>query len=574
MLLSNADASENFFSIEEGLPRSVDTLKDALDKIVVVLLDMLDVPDNDEQHDSLLVPKDCVALLSQLKELASAFSLAGSHGVEKSLEHLHIAFEKFSSGDKTISMVQRAAIIECCYILPRYFEFVAEQESVAEQPLLLAQCFYSLARTGLAPFVPENQLSDFAFNSQQIAPFSPIADSGTFRRLRQMYQIGLIGLLRQEDTDNQLNLIAHVVERILALENNASSNLMWCLLSEYIAAIRDKSLCLSAQRCHFFSRFDRYLRNFEKQQAVSYSSDQDAQTLTELSFLLVLSNRSEWLTQQLATSASFKPLFYTDKDVGTQRELMERGIDEAISAVCSAVNAQLLDIKARLNVMSESSLCEESDQRFIVKTMTEVTEVLQFCGFALITRPLQQALSKINLWVDEFPEEAELMEIANAILYIENTMLGFSTPGIGESGENASVVSVAEQSVFEHARQVLFTEMQSSIALSKRAIKDFSESNYERKHIANLSPCFQTIEGGFRLSEEHTAAGLMHSCSDFISWLFTSEIESDKQKLPIMADSLLATDYLLKELIAGRKIEASLSKLIEDNTQALSEAMS
>ena len=572
MLVSNAN--HELSNVDDGLPNSVKSLSQALEQFIVRLRECLDVPSDATPGQRELSAKDYRTLNKLLEELQSAFELSGSAASAKLVAAIASSLCKVEQADVAMSFKQRQAIIECAYLLPRYLDFVAEQDGASEQPLLLSSCFYKLAGAGLVPFVTEHELSDFGFKLKQALPSMQVQDEpGSMRRLRQMYQIGLIGLLQNKEANSQLLLINHVVERVLALESEADGQLLWHLFAESLRAIEDGSLSLTPQRRHFFSRFDRHLRAFERQQAVDFENQTNIDTLQELCFMLTLSGRYEWLCEQLQVYAEITPLFYTDADIVAQSEIMERGVDQAIAAVCAEVSSQLGVIKNRLGVMSESQLCEENDQAYIKAMLTEVTTVLKFCGFELLTSPLQHALRHIDSWSTDFPEERELMEVANAILYIENAMYGFAMPGTTLEDDDDSIEAIAEQSVVECAKHVLYSEMQASIALSKRSISDYNESAFENKHIANLGSNFSSLAGGFILSRQAKGAALMQSCSALVKQITQAEIEADRKNLPILVDSLLAIDYLLRELAAGRKIQPNLEQLLDESQQAANSAL-
>ena len=116
--------ASNEFSSDTS-ERSVDALRVALNKVVAAILEAVDLSETDEQEGNAVTVEKANAIGHQLTELTSAFHIAEGKGASLLLKHLRLAIERCAMLDRSLTIQERGAIIECCYIMPRYLDFVA-----------------------------------------------------------------------------------------------------------------------------------------------------------------------------------------------------------------------------------------------------------------------------------------------------------------------------------------------------------------------------------------------------------------------------------------------------------------
>jgi hypothetical protein len=321
-------------------------------------------------------------------------------------------------------------------LLPRFFEYV--QTTGVASPLLLAPCFYALASAGLSKFVMENELVEFDYQAKSLSESldnkaggldesldceevelslvplpkaeeqldeeivdptseqnrSPEDQRQTFRRLRQMYQTALIGLLRDNDISGKLKLIDHVSERCLELCSGSINESVWRLLRKVVVAFNEHGLELTAQRLHFFAKFDRSLKQLEKDPLHGMHCFPDEAVLAELSLLLLLADTQN--VKDINRLGKFTPIPWSDKALLAHREAMERSTYKALHSVLDVINDELLGAKRMLDMMSESGLCEADDVDTLVENCGRISAVLKVSGFATATSPIDNAVAQMN----------------------------------------------------------------------------------------------------------------------------------------------------------------------------------
>ncbi len=549
-------------------------LLETLSNIIAELDTLVDQSVNDQTPARQLAER----LSTQLGEVSGAFTMLELPVATALADQLREAVGQVCESDRAICEKEHQALFKSAYLLPRFFEYVCDTGITSS--LLLAPCFYSLASAGLSPFVSESELAGFDFQPQvdseeADALGGPVALGSeeelalTFRRLRHMYQTALVGMLRDEDVSSKLTLIERVAERCVGLCAANRQGLVWRLLARLLAAIRSGDLELTAQRRHFFARFDRSLKLLVKDTAAGLSALPDAAVMRELAFLLVLADPDCANHEDLQACGQFAPIHWRDVELVKHREAMERSTHKALRTMLEAIREELDAAKRGLDLMSESGLCNEEDVAQLAEACDRIASVLSMGGFDAAAQAIRESLDNIANWTSCAPEDEDLLAVANMMLFVESTLLtgGFVDQGMPEDQQHTVAKGLLQQ-----AQQDLFDEARANIGLAKRAVNAYIESSHEREHIANMNSCLLAIAGAFEMVEIDNACGLMKSCARLLEAIYQNEQDVDEALLDNLADALVTTEYLLEELAVGRGQDASLAQLLDENLAVLAAA--
>lgn len=616
--------SQNILLSEGTLDVVEPELVEALSRVSEQLNALVEQSLNNAVPTEALVKK----LSLQLDEVAGVFTLldlpvAASLSVQLA-QAVERVYQAEPDVEKAISARQYDALFQCVYLLPRFFEYV--QTTGVASPLLLAPCFYALASAGLSAFVSESTLIEFDYQAKELMddavgqlandlteePAAAVADvielslvpitgsesvdsperqddvsaetaqqqeqyeqnehqdahRKTFRHLRQMYQTALIGLLRDSDVSAKLVLIDRVAERSMNLCHGSVNASVWRLLKKLVAAYADNSLELTAQRRHFFNKFDRSLKRLEKDPLHGMHSLPDTEVLAELSLLILLADPQNVNDEDLNRLGKFTPLPWNDKALMAHREAMERSTYKALLSMLGVIKDELLGAKRILDMMSESGLCETENIDTLMTNCERISAVLKVSGYMAATSPIDKAVEQMNNWRLDPPDQEALLDVANMVLYIENALLTGSLLDEGGSQENKSTVA---RGLLQQAQMNLYEESKSNIGLAKRAVIAYIDSHYDRDHIANIGVCLQSVGGAFNIMDVSNAEALMNRCAELLNMAYqgNSNDAVGDDWLERLADALVSVEYLLDELSAGRSADSRVSQLIDDSLTAL-----
>lgn len=550
-------------------------LVESLNRVAAQLDNLIDLSLGEKLRTESLIKR----LADQLDEIAGVFKILELPAAADLSAHLRAAIAKVSEQTPIDPDKIHQALFKSTYLLPRYFEYVAVTGE--KTPLLLAPCFYSLASAGLSRFVDESELlgveftvrpsvldaSTLSYESQQTETEANNDDpTSVFRRLRHMYQTGLIGLLKDNQVDAKLALIERVVSRCINLCSDTPMAYVWKFLAEYLVAIRESRLEFTPQRKHFFAKFDRCLKQLEIDPTEAMKSLPNAAVLNELITLLMLSKPSDTLQQEIADFGDFPRLTLSDGELIKHREAMERSTHKALLAMLEAIGGELEGAKGILDSMSESGICEPADVDGLLKVCGQISAVLSLSGFDKASDSINKALESISLWRETAPDQEDLLEIANLMLYIENAMLTGSL--MYQDWDDAAHDTVVK-GLLQNAQLELYKEAKNNLHLAKRAVSSYIESDFDREHIAYVSRSLEAVAGAFNMIEISSVEELMSLCAQSVQREYELHSEECATTFENLADALVSCEYLLDELSSGRLMDARTAQLIDESLGVL-----
>jgi len=509
----------------------------------------------------------------KIDQITAALQMAELAPVALLASHIKTALQSLIEKGLSPTEKQRRCVFESLFLLQRYLKFMHGLGGDVGMPPVLAPAFFSLSSAGLAPFVDEYQLAGISIKWNQDLVFDGAEDAAAVRRLRKMYQLALIGLLRGndqiEDCREQFKLLTHVAERAYKLSGNELNQCCWKLLQLLVDAFSEGALKLNQQRRHLFARFDRILKELQASGSRQPNKAVFDACIAGSTYLLDSGGRGDQASALLPEQIVVDPAPWSEAEIAAKRAEIESGLKEALGTMTEVVKGLFNDLKTRMGIMEESDVCEEADVRFLTEKFKSIYSVVDFCGFTGPAKQLSEALQLIEAWQVCQPSHEELLTVANILLVVENQLISFSLSDKGIEQSKDSGLS-QEQVLTHQAHQHLFEEMRANIGLANRAIGSYLDSDYDREHIANIADCLQATTGGFKIIGVDIAAELMQNCANLVDAEYRSKIPPEPGRLESLADSLISTEYLLHELTEGRAVDAAMKQLLQQNLDAIS----
>lgn len=466
---------------------------------------------------------------------------------------------------------QLSALSSALYVLRRYLESVDANRQ--EIPELLLPTINELRRAGGQALLPES----FFFSARLDQPRPPRAQAASDdvhadgRRLRHMYQVGLLGYIREQNSVASLRLMGRAMERLDSLLGEQTAARLCWIAAGAIEAIIDGQLLPRRSRKQLFSRLDRELKNllgnpgYEPPRAM----------LKELLYLVALADSKGERCEQLREALSFTSLPFTDYMLEEEYQRLAGPGHAVLRSLSSAIRDELTAVKDLLDLIERGSAQGESFGN-LHAVLGKLGKTLGMVGLTSAGNALQAQMPVVASWSEggEVTGEA-LNRLAEAVLYVESMVASL------ERGERRDVrpqevlpgqeaESFATHQLAE-ARIVVVDEAQAGLSLAKRAITAYLESSGDKLHLANVPVTLQAVRGGLWFLNQGRAAMLVGACADYIQskMLETTQMPSE-QMLETLADALTSLEYYLEAgAVLRPETTPSVLDLAEDSVRAL-----
>ena len=469
------------------------------------------------------------------------------------------------------------------FVLTRYLEYV--QQSRQRAPVLLIPHINALRKAHNKSVLPESHFLSLRIDAEpqlpEQQPVKPV--DGQFRqevrRIRQMYQIGLIGILRDTQQSKSIALLRRGCKKMFALggSQRALAKLWWLAdvaLESFVLA----DMTFLDARKFLFTRIEKILRQVELGGEKAFDSDPPKGLVKELVYLITLSGAKSERGQQVMETYGLSRFPYTDSDLMKEYEAMYGPSAHTVSSLASVLQAEISNTKRIIENAAQSSSQRIDDMDGFLNTLKNVAEILSVVGLVSASHMLKEQIVIAVRWTenkDSIPIE-ELQEVANNLLYLESTVQGLDSSKLSaEKLKKATSMTTRSNAVLSNelasAIRIVIEESLSGLALTKRALNSFSESNFDTAHIKNIARTLSSIRGAmFVLNCQRVEKVLARSAAFVNDVLLDQELPAAVQEiLETFADVIIAIEYYFDSADNNGHMDESVLKIAEESLSAL-----
>ncbi|MBD2859888.1 hypothetical protein IB286_12835 [Spongiibacter sp. KMU-158] len=452
------------------------------------------------------------------------------------------------------------ALSTAFFILPRYLEFIQSRGS--DVPLMAIT--YANDLRVLHGQLP---LFDGYFNATdgwllsrdvKLKVRSQALENKAFdnalKPIRQLFQTGLLGLLRDSQPEMQFTIMNRALRRLCAILPNGQAQTFWLLASSVLECFIQQGLSLSPHRKRLFSGLEGLLRG-------SSSEDLRLNPILEheIVFLLQLSAWQEGMGGKLLKAAKLTPTTLNDQQIDDLRRQM-LGINyETVSTVLQELRVELRHGKDMLELLTQHQRSDEDEILPLTSLLTQIGEVLKVLNLPSLGETLASYAAKLKglIGSDLSVHFGELESLAETLLFIDNSLAQIDRRKLNysdldnltlEARENINVASLVDE-----AKLLAIAESKDAVTMAKRAIASYIESGLDVGHITNLPQTLNSVRGFFAIVQLPKAEAIGRQAVNFIKhYLETEETDLSQQQharsLEMLADALISLEYYLADM--------------------------
>lgn len=518
----------------------------------------------DRQNGSLL--QQAIENLQQVRGTLKLIEMAGAELLAQ--EILHVAMDiPIDAGVERDG--QLSALGSALHVLRRYLEGLSVHRQ--EIPELLLPAINKLRKACGQSALPESYFFSVRLDPERPRSASPAVDakvrSNQTRYLRHMYQVGLLGLLRDPHPQPGYKLMARAMARLDNLyANDPRGRLVWIGAAMFEAAL-DGQLQPSNAGKQLSAKIDREL----KQLLLNPQYQPPRHLLKDMLYVIALADSHGPRATQVREVFKLGPLPFTASMLDEEYRRLAGPGQAVMRSLSSAIREELGSVKDLLDLIERGVAQDEAFEN-LHALLGKLAKTLSMVGLSSASNALQGQLAEVGTWSRESLGKPEaLNQLADAVLYVESMVANLQEehrvpPAVPlQPLEHSPSSFVAHQ--LTEAKIVVLDEAKAGLALSKRAISAYLESNGDKMHLANVPVTLQAVRGGLWFLGEERTAKLVACCADFIQQqMLEAEQIPLEPRLESLADALTSLEYYLE---AGGASRNDILELADRSVDAL-----
>ncbi len=465
------------------------------------------------------------------------------------------------------------------FILPRYLEFAAGK-GLAD-PALMISFANELRVARRQPLIPEYQFCDAELPLQPrtaLASVPALGGTAALPRLWQMYQVGLLAILRQKSEALNLQLIARASARFAAQLPSDAAGGLWYLAAAVTSALAGGGLRLNLNRRRTLGTLERLMGRFIKGGEAALAGGVDEALRRELIYLLAIAPQRDGLIGEVIAAFAIPALTPDDAELERARESMRGPGLEAIESVVKVLKEELRNAKDVLEIASQSQAITADEIAPLRETLNRVADTLRLLNLRAASNILREQLNLVESWVGQKNGVApdQFLGVADALLFIESSLAALYRNDLGggelEQVSDAVRKQIIADSQLAEASAIVINESHAGIALAKRAITAYVESGFDVVHVANVATTLSSVRGALQLMNHGRAAAVLAGCVAFLDDHLKDKQQTAAQRqqvLETLADALISLEYYLTEVAADRVPDNKILDVAEESLAAI-----
>lgn len=520
--------------------------------------------------------QECIDGIKQIRGTLNLIQLKGVDLLaEELLEHItDITLDAAPKNDRKLELLTSAF-----FILPRYLEYCTQTSR--SMAMLLLPYINELRQARRAAPLPESYY--YPFEPAQFAHTPkvtalPVGENmtGVVRRLRHMYQTGLLKVVKEEQVKPSLGIMARALERLEGVCGTSQLSALWWLAGIFLQQLSAQGLQLTKSRKLLLSALDREIRRLQSAEA-ALTAPVDKTLIKELLYLIALSGTKDERAQAALISYSAPSPGFSETDLLREMEFLKGPSANTLSSMAAVLSDELRSTKNILERAAQGGpeLLNESPE--LLDTLKKVAEILGVVGLISPAESLKHEIDRIAQWQQTSAQISpeELLGVADTLLYVESAISGLGK--INLSDEKLAQINalsrddVMTNSQIAEAEHLVIEEAESGLAMVKRALSAFMESNYDKGHIKNILATLDTVRGGMFVLGLPRAAKVVAACLEFIdeSLLQGEQQAAIQHMLETFADAIISLEYYLDSIKLDKNADTSVLQIAEESLEAL-----
>lgn len=360
-------------------------------------------------------------------------------------------------------------------------------------------------------------------------------------KLRQMYQIALLGLIREQDVRKNVNYLAKVCSRLVKLTAGRAQVALWRVYIAVLEGLLNGSIESSVAIKILLRHGDRQIKHILKYGEAALDRAPPEHLLKNLLYYVACSKANSRYIKQIKNEFTLASALLTDSQLDEQG--LASADDTAVQAVIEALTRELAGIRTKL-LAAGSSTKELADA---IPLLRRVTDTMAILGMGSTLKPIQEIHTELakRLASQQFVSIDEINELAEKLGEVEAKL---QPAVVVEKAPEMGLFNDSEeaQEQLDGAFESVIRECRSGLEQTKEAIIEFVATQWNHNCLTDVPALLTQIQGSLAMVPLASAAAIIESCRRYVEQLLEQGTVPEWQMLDTLADAITSIDYYLE----------------------------
>jgi chemosensory pili system protein ChpA (sensor histidine kinase/response regulator) len=523
----------------------------------------------------------CATYLHQVYGTLQMVEIYGAALLAEEMEQVANALLNDQIGQKEDAYeVLMRAIIQ----LPSYLESL--ERGQMDMPVILTPLLNDLRAARGEPLLSENTFFKPDLNvappEKRLTPGKSYPDIQIYaRKLRPIYQISLLGVLRNNNATGSLKKIAAVLRELQNASAMDALQRLWWIGGGIIEALIDEGQETSTAIKMLMGQIDREIKRVIDQGEDAIATAPPEELMKNCLYYAGTSTSNGPRVSSLQQAFKLDEILPYGGALEKAQDDLKGSTADIMENVSSMIKEDLLHVKDQLDIFVRNNQREVTELTPLSENLGRIADTLAMLGLGDLRRVIQDQVSNINTLVAAAanPGDDALMEIASALLYVEASLDNIKTSRREHSEENAPDLAMHDEEDAEvllpASEQIQIThlvikEAKQVLADVKDGFNTFAVDPDQFDIIRETPQKLAQIQGALAIMNLDHASRLLGAANAFIrDDVIAAQAIPNAAKLDTLADAITSIEYYLEAIEEGRRHPEGVLAIAEISVEQL-----
>src|SRR6185503_9133031 len=262
------------------------------------------------------------------------------------------------------------------------------------------------------------------------------------RRLRARFQMGLIGWIRGERVEQNLESLASVSQKLEQLATRQPVFQLWWVVGAVVESLQEAGLEGGVSIKRLLGLADREIKRLYDQGENRYAQSPPVELLNNLLYYVGRSGSSGPRVSAVRASFRLNDLLPVDETIEQERENLSAPSVKLMQTVAAAIREDLSKVKDVLDIFARRGAAQPKELAPQAELLRKIGDTLGVLGLGEWRAQVQSETQRLHKIVDGTlkADEATLVEIAATLIGVEDklddSLVGLIRPKAEESAEH------------------------------------------------------------------------------------------------------------------------------------------
>jgi len=373
--------------------------------------------------------------------------------------------------------------------------------------------------------------------------------------LRPIFQAALLGWIRNDPPHHQLEQLVRTSRKLEAAVTTEPARQIWYVLTAVLEALKAEGLEATIALKRLVGQADRQLKRLIDEGEGSFVQAPPVDLLNGLLYYVSRASGDQERLEELRSLYSLDELVPAEDQLAAARDELAGPSAKLMNTVAQAIKEDLGSVKDALDIFVRTGMDDTAALAPQLDMLKKIGDTLGVLGLGELRDAIRAQTQELGKIVDAgaVHDQVPLEQMAATLLEVEDTLSKALVRAVAPAGSASIPDELDEKAHYREVTKTVLGECIVNLSHVKETVIQLLDDPGNARALDQVEPQLQGITAGLLMLGKSRAVGLVERLGSMISdRLAPGHSELDANQLERLADSIVAIEYYMETVAAGR----------------------